>query len=63
MEDELMDVVDRHDNIVGHKKRSELYAAGATRCHWQLRISLLSVVHPGRWAMNNEFIQGHEWEA
>ena len=33
-----------------------------TRCHRQLQIRLLSVGRPGRWAMNNEFIQGHEWE-
>lgn len=32
MEDELMDVVDRHDNIIGQKKRSELYAEGSPNC-------------------------------
>ena len=32
MEDELMDVVDRHDNIVGQKKRSELYAEDSPNC-------------------------------
>jgi isopentenyldiphosphate isomerase len=32
MEDEWMDVVDRHDNIVGQKKRSELYAEDSPNC-------------------------------
>lgn len=32
MEDELMDVVDRHDNIIGQKKRSELYAEDSPNC-------------------------------
>ena len=32
MEDEWMDVVDRHDNIIGHKKRSELYAEDSPNC-------------------------------
>ena len=32
MEDEWMDVVDRHDNIVGQKKRSELYAEDSPDC-------------------------------
>ncbi len=32
MEDELMDVVDRHDNVVGQKRRSELYAQDSPNC-------------------------------
>ncbi|MDY7023208.1 MAG: NUDIX domain-containing protein, partial [Cyanobacteriota bacterium] len=32
MEDELMDVVDRHDNIIGQKKRSELCAENSPNC-------------------------------
>jgi isopentenyldiphosphate isomerase len=32
MEDELMDVVDRHDNVIGQKRRSELYAEDSPNC-------------------------------
>ncbi len=32
MEDELMDVVDRHNNVIGQKKRSELYAEDSPNC-------------------------------
>lgn len=32
------------------------------RCR-EPRVSLLLVVRPARWAMRNECIQGHKWEA
>jgi isopentenyl-diphosphate delta-isomerase len=32
MNDELMDVVDRHDNVICQKKRSELYAEDTPNC-------------------------------
>lgn len=31
-DDEVLDVVDRNDNIIGQKKRSELYAEGSPPC-------------------------------
>jgi len=42
--------------------RTLIGSTSVYRCHQQLQINLSFAVRPGRWTMNNEFIQGYEWE-